>query len=95
MPRMERPSRRILALVVLLSALSAPLAAQGAPHADLAGWLQGLWTRLTAPLATLWNDGRGGCDPNGGPCGEAQSAEPLPEGRGACDPNGGPCGPAS
>lgn len=95
MPRMERPSHCILALLVLLSALSAPLSAQSAPHADLAGWLQSVWTRATAPLAMLWNDGRGACDPNGGPCGESQSSEPLPEGRGACDPDGGSCGPTS
>lgn len=96
MPRTERPSRRILALLLLLAAVSAPLAAQAAPHeAALAGWLQSVWTRVTAPLAPLWNDGRGGCDPNGGPCDETQSAEPLPEGRGACDPDGGPCSPTS
>ena len=71
MPRMERPSRRILALLVLLWALSAPLAAQGAPHAALAGWLQSVWTHITAPLAALWIDGRGACDPDGGPCGGA------------------------
>ena len=91
MPRTGRPFRRILALLVLLTALSAPLSAQGAPHAALAGWLQSVWTRGTAPLVALWSDGRGGCDPNGGPCGEGQSTEPLPEGRGGCDPNGGQC----
>jgi hypothetical protein len=95
MPRTERPSRHILALLALLSTLSAPLAAQGAPPAALDGWLQSLWTHATAPLVSLWNDGRGGCDPNGGPCGEGQSSEPLPEGRGGCDPDGGPCGPTS
>jgi hypothetical protein len=96
MPRLERPSHRLLAAFLLLSALSAPLAAQGAPHAAaLAGWLQSVWTRATAPLMALWNDGRGGCDPNGGPCGEGQSSEPLPEGRGGCDPDGGPCDPTS
>ena len=94
MPRLERLSRCLLVLL-LLAALSAPLAAQDAPHADLVGWFQSVWTGLTAPLAPLWNDGRGGCDPNGGPCGDEQGTEPLPEGRGGCDPNGGPCAPTS
>lgn len=94
MPRPKRSSRRILALL-LLSTLSAPLAAQSAPRIPLADWLQRVWTGLTAPLTALWNDGRGGCDPGSGPCGETQSSEPLPEGRGACDPDGGPCSPTS
>lgn len=109
MLRMER-SRRVLPLILLLSTLSAPLAAQGTSRADLAGWLDGVWSRWMAPLSVLWNDGRGacdpdggpcwndgrgGCDPNGGPCGESPASEPLPEGRGGCDPDGGPCGPAS
>jgi hypothetical protein len=95
MSRTARSSRRLLVILILLATLSAPLAAQTSPHTVLAGWLQSLWTRATAPLMSLWNDGRGGCDPNGGPCGEAQSTEPLPEGRGACDPDGGPCSPTS
>jgi hypothetical protein len=74
MPRLKHSHYRILAPLLLLFALAAPLSAQGAPRAALAGWLQSLWTRATVPFEILWNDGRGGCDPNGGPCGEAQSS---------------------
>ncbi|HBL29962.1 MAG TPA: hypothetical protein DD490_24245 [Acidobacteria bacterium] len=95
MLRTEQPPRRLLALLVLLSTLSAPLAAQDAPHAVQAGWFQKAWIRWAAPLVALWSDGRGGCDPDGGPCGQAQSSDPLPEGRGGCDPDGGPCGSTS
>ena len=90
-----RASRRILVLLALAAMLSAPVAAQEASRVDPAGWVQSAWVWLTAPLESLWNDGRGGCDPDGGPCGGTQGSEPLPEGRGACDPNGGECEPGS
>lgn len=88
MLRMERPSRCAFLLILLLSA---PVAAQSTSGFELAGWLDGVWSRWTAPLVALWNDGRGGCDSNGGACGDSPESEALPEGRGGCDPDGGPC----
>lgn len=82
----------VIALFVL--SLSAP--AQAMPLAEAGGFtgaLSEIWSRLTAPLAGLWEATRGTCDPNGGLCPSdpAKPAETF-ETRGTCDPNGGVCG---
>jgi hypothetical protein len=67
---MTSSRRRIAAALVVLFALSAPLAAQPVErHRDFGSLLTTLWSHWTAEISALWSeetlDGRGGCDPNG------------------------------
>lgn len=88
---MSRTALRTLSVLALLLSLSLPLGAQPAaketPRVPSA--LAMLWERVTAPLQSIFSgettDGRGACDPNGGPC------LPTTDGRSICDPDGGNC----
>jgi hypothetical protein len=88
---MSRTSIRALSVLAVLLCLSWPLGAQPAakePAARVPSALAALWEGVTAPLLSIFSgettDGRGACDPNGGPCATT-------DGRSICDPNGGNC----
>lgn len=61
---------RIAAALVVLFALSAPVAAQPTQSGrEFGSFLTAWWSHWTAEISALWSgetlDGRGGCDPNG------------------------------
>jgi hypothetical protein len=84
---------RVVPLALVLLALALPAAAQPAkePGANLGRLVSALWERLSSPLASLWEKGRGIIDPDGVTAPDTTSTTPPPPptpGRGVIDPDG-------
>lgn len=86
---------RVVPLVLVLLALALPAAAQptGEPRANLDRLASVLWERLSSPLASLWEKGRGIIDPAGVTAPDSTSTTTTPPppptpGRGVIDPDG-------